>query len=282
MMKTEYVLGHSSGGFHKMAVHVWGGANKSSVPLICVHGLLRNGRDFDFLAQKLSSDRQVFCPDIVGRGLSDDLANPLDYSFAQYMADITALIAHIGADQVDWVGSSMGGLLGMMVAAQPKTPIRRLVINDVGPVVPREEMNRIGEYLINNYPHFNSVAEIEERVRKVYAQFGALTGAQWRHIAEHNYRNTPEGDLVLAYDPELAQAFQAMDKDFDFWNVYDQVSCPTLITRGGMSDLLPQSVAEEMTKRGPKARLVVIDNVGHMPVFMNGEQTKLIEDFLNG
>lgn len=281
-MKTNFYLGLNPSGFHKIAVYEWGDMSASGVPVICVHGLLRNGRDFDYLAEKLSASRRVYCPDMPGRGLSDDLLNPLDYTFAQYMADMAALIAKTGAGQVDWIGSSMGGLIGMMLAAQPQSPIRRLIINDVGPVVPKSELNRIGDYLIGNYPHFTSIDEVEERIRKVYAQFGALTDAQWRGLAEHNVRKAPEGDLVLAYDFGLAKAFQAAGTDIDYWSVYDNIRCPTLLVRGALSDLLPAAVAEEMTRRGPKPKLTVIENVGHVPMFMNDDQVKIVKDFLEG
>ena len=281
-MKTEYVLGHSAGGFHKMAVHVWGEAKSGGVPLVCVHGLTRNGRDFDELAKRISPSRAVYCPDIVGRGQSDNLADPLGYTFTQYIADMTALIARTGAAQIDWVGTSMGGLLGIMLAAQPQTPIRRLVINDVGPVIPKESLIRIGEYLSAGFPSFADVAEVEAHMRKIYAPFGPLSDQNWRNMAAHGTRKDAQGRLVMAYDFGLAEAYKAIGNDINLWDVYDKITAPTLLIRGAQSDLLTKEIAQEMTGRGPRARLVEIEGAGHAPALMNDEQTKRIEDFLNG
>jgi len=281
-MKTEFIAGLNPNGFHKIAVHVWPNAMPDAVPVICVHGLTRNGRDFDALAQKVSATRPVYCPDMAGRGCSDDLPDFMHYTMLQYMADLTSLIARTGAAQVDWVGTSMGGILGMLLAAQPQSPIRRLVLNDVGPVIAQESLMRIGSYLAMGSPVCESLAQIEAHMRKIYASFGTLSDEMWRHMAETGTRKTAEGKLVMAYDPRLAQSFQSNNAEVNLWGLYDKITNPTLVLRGALSDLLTKETAREMTERGPCARLVEIEGVGHTPSLMSADQIQLVEDFLKG
>ena len=187
-MRQGSVLGFSPAGFHTIAYTVWGaeartpdGALDGVPPVVCVHGLIRNGRDFDSLAAALSDTRQVFCPDVVGRGRSDWLANPALYGYPQFCVDMTAVIARTGAEQVDWVGTSMGGVIGMMLAAQPKSPIRKLVINDVGAFVPKAALERIAGY-VTTERSFPDRGAVEAYLRQVYAPFGKLTDDQWAHL----------------------------------------------------------------------------------------------------
>jgi pimeloyl-ACP methyl ester carboxylesterase len=255
---------------------------KGGRTVLCVHGLTRNGRDFDALAEALSLHCRVVCPDIVGRGKSDWLADPADYGYAVYLADVAALIARLDVDEVDWIGTSMGGLIGMMMAARPKAPIRRFVINDVGPLIAKEGLARIASY-VGRDPSFRDVAEIEATLRVVAAPFGPLSDAQWRHLATHSARTKPDGALGFAYDPRIGDPFRAAEPaDVDLWPVWDALRCPTLVIRGAQSDLLRRADAEAMTRRGPHARLIELPGIGHAPALMAPDQIAAISDFLLG
>jgi pimeloyl-ACP methyl ester carboxylesterase len=278
-MKEKNFLGQSPLGFHRVAYTEWGTSEKQP-PVICVHGLTRNGRDFDYLAHDLENNMRIFCPDVVGRGKSDDLADPMQYNYPQYMADMTAMIARTGAETVDWVGTSMGGIIGMLLAAQKNTPIRRLVINDVGPFIPLLSLKRIGAYA-GVSKEFTDVAEVDAYMRQIYEPFGDLSNENWRHLAEHGTRTLTNGKLVLAHDPAIAQPFLLIDQDVDFWKAYDKIRCPVLLLRGLKSDILPVEVAQEMTRRGPKAQLVEFPKIGHAPALMGPTQIAVIAKFLN-
>lgn len=278
-MRPISIKGSSPLGFHRMAVAEWGVRGKGDVPVICVHGLARNGRDFDYLASALQKDRHVLCPDIVGRGRSDFLADPTLYNYGQYVADLTALIAYTGAAQVDWVGTSMGGILGMMVAAMPNNPIRRLVVNDVGPVIPLAALKRIADY-VGFVVEFADAAQAERHLRKIYEPFGITDDAVWRHYVEYGLRTLPNGKLALGHDPAIAVNFRNLDKDVDFWPVYDRINCPVLLYRGATSDVLSVEVAEEMSRRGPKAELITWPDAGHAPALIDGRQIEKIMQFL--
>jgi pimeloyl-ACP methyl ester carboxylesterase len=268
-------------GFHRVAYWEWPGPAKAR-SVICAHGLTRNGRDFDRLAQVLSAEYRVVCADIVGRGKSDWLADPKDYDYSVYLADLAALIARLDVAEVDWVGTSMGGLLGMMMAAKPRAPIRRLVINDIGPLIAKEGLTRIGSY-VGRDPSFRDAGELEATLRQVAASFGLLSDAQWRHLAAISTRRKPDGSLGFAYDPHIGDAFRnAPAEDIDLWSQWDRISCPTLVLRGAQSDLLRPADAEAMTQRGPKARLVEFPGIGHAPALMADDQIAAIRDFLLG
>lgn len=265
-------------GFHRVAYVEWPGPPGART-VLCVHGLTRNGRDFDDLAQALSRRFRVVCPDVAGRGKSDWLSRAEDYGYPLYLSDMAALIARLDVSEIDWIGTSMGGLMGMMLAAQPGTPIRRLVVNDVGPLVAKEGLDRIAGY-VGEDPSFASITELEAYLRKVAATFGQLTDAQWRHLAEHGARRKPDGTLGRAYDPRIADAFKSVTGDIDLWSVWDAILCPTLVLRGAQSDLLRPADAAAMTQRGPKARLVEFPGVGHAPALMAADQIAVVEAFL--
>ncbi len=265
-------------GFHRTAYTEWGEPAESRV-MVCVHGLTRTGRDFDFLAQALLAQRRIVCPDVVGRGHSDWLTHKQDYGYPLYLSDMSALIARTGVDQVDWVGTSMGGLIGMMLAAQPNTPIRRLVINDVGAFIPRAALERLAQY-VGKAPAFPSVNAYERYLRVVAAGFGSLTDDQWRHLATHSSRSYDDGSVAVGYDPAIGDAFAGELKDVVLWPLWDAISCPTLLLRGADSDLLLRETAREMTERGPRARLVEFPGVGHAPMLMSEDQIAVVKDFL--
>ena len=267
-------------GLHRMHYTEWGDRSNPNV-LICVHGLARNCRDFDSLALAMSGEYRVVCPDVAGRGTSDWLTVSDDYAPPQYVADMVTLIARLDVETVYWVGTSMGGLIGMLLAAQPGNPIRRLVLNDVGPVISGVSLQRIGQY-IGKAPKFPDLAAAEQYIRAVSAPFGPHTDAQWRHLTVHAVRREADGQYAMAYDPEIAAPFRKITHyvDTDLWGFYDRVHCPTLLVRGAQSDLLSASVAEQMTARGPKASLAEIPGVGHAPTLMDEEQIGIVRSFL--
>jgi pimeloyl-ACP methyl ester carboxylesterase len=278
-MYEKQFYGRGPGGFHRIAYTEWGQAS-AQPPVICVHGLTRNGRDFDYLTRSLESDgRQAFCPDMVGRGKSDWLANPADYNYPQYLTDMTALIARTGAESVDWVGTSMGGLIGMLLAAEANTPIRRLVINDTGPFITLMALKRIGAY-VGQSPVFDNLEDAEKHMREIYAPFGDLSDDNWRHLARYGVRTMPYNKLSLAWDPAIAEPILAVNQDVDLWTAYDRICCPVLLLHGLDSDILPTSIAQEMTQRGPRAQLVEFPKIGHAPALMDPTQIAVVTEFL--
>jgi pimeloyl-ACP methyl ester carboxylesterase len=247
--------------------------------LICVHGLTRNGRDFDRLAAALSERYRVICPDVAGRGRSDWLP-AAEYTYPQYLADMTVLIARLGAGDVDWLGTSMGGLIGMQLAAAAHSPVRRLILNDIGPFIPKAALARIGDY-VGKDPHFASLDELEAYLRKIHAPFGPMTDQDWRHLALQGYRRRENGGFSLAYDPGIAAGFVAgVKQDVDLWALWDKVACPVLVLRGANSDVLTASTAKEMQKRGPKAKVIDCAGAGHAPGLVTEDQIAAIRDWL--
>lgn len=269
----------SSSGLHRMAYTQWGARDNPRV-LICVHGLARNGRDFNELAGALAADYRVVCPDLVGRGRSDWLRDPADYSIAQYVADMTVLIARLDVERVDWLGTSLGGLVGMALASLDGAPIARLVLNDVGPVIGGQALKRIGDYL-GRAPTFATMADAESYIRQVSAPFGALSDANWHQLTESSLRQRADRRFEMRYDPAIAQSFQlAASTDIDLWPIYERIACPTLLVRGEKSDLLSHEAAQAMAARGPRPQLVEVPGVGHAPMFMSDAQIAIVSDFL--
>jgi pimeloyl-ACP methyl ester carboxylesterase len=267
-------------GLHRMAYTEWGDPANPRV-LLCVHGLTRNGRDFDDLAAALSRQFRVVCPDVVGRGRSDRLADPGGYDIPQYLGDLVTLIARLGVAEVDWVGTSMGGLIGMSLASLPQSPIRRLVLNDVGPLVAGVALARIATYLgrDENWP---DIAAVERYLREIHAAFGPLSDEQWRRIAEQSAHCGEDGRWRLIYDPAIGGPFRQafMFQDVELWSIYERIRCPVLAVRGADSDLLAREVWLEMARRGPAAQLIEMAGVGHAPMFHTAEQIVPLRDFL--
>ena len=268
-------------GLHRMSYLEWGDARNPEV-LVCVHGLTRNGRDFDDLARALAQHYRVVCPDVVGRGLSSWLPVKGDYQLPTYVADMITLIARLDVETVHWVGTSMGGLIGMIIASMPDNPIRRLVLNDVGPVVTAVSLARIGQY-VGTAPVFPGFDAAEAYIRAVSAPFGHLSDAQWRHLTESSVKEV-EGGWAMRYDPGIGDPFRKTPtlEDVSLWPIYDAIGCPTLLVRGAESDLLTRETADEMGQRGPRARLVEVPGVGHAPTLMDAAQIAPIRDFLLG
>ena len=279
-MRERKLVCQGPHGPHTLAYVEWGAEDNPNV-LICVHGLTRNCRDFDFLAQALAGRYRVICPDVAGRGRSEWLTHPEDYGFPLYVADMYALIAHLGVKSVDWVGTSMGGLIGMLVTSQSPTLIRRMVLNDVGPVITAQSLQRIGKYT-GNSPLFDDVAAAEAYIRLVSAPFGKLTDAQWRHLTIYAIRQRPDGKYEMGYDPGIAEPFRKtmVYADVDLWPVYEMIQCPVLVLHGAESDLLLADTVRGMAERGPKAKTVDIPDVGHAPTRMDDAQIGIVRDFL--
>lgn len=278
--KQQTVQCLSPSGLHRMAYTEWGDHHNPRL-LVCVHGLTRNGRDFDALAEAMSGHYRVICPDVVGRGRSSRLRDPAGYAVPQYVADMVTLIARLGVERVDWVGTSMGGLIGMALAAQDGTPVNRLVLNDVGPVITVEALRRIATY-VGTDPTWNTFAEALAYVKAVSAPFGALSEAQWWQLTETSVAQRTDGRWGFLYDPQIATPFKATfaDQDIDLWPMYERIACPTLAIRGAESDLLTPATWQQMGERGPRAQLAEIPGVGHAPMFLDDAQISVVRDFL--
>ena len=267
-------------GLHRVAYLEWGDPRNRDV-LLCVHGLTRTARDFDDLARALCGRFRVVCPDVAGRGDSDRLADPMLYAIPQYLSDMVTLVARLDVETVSWVGTSMGGLIGMALAAQTGTPVKRLVLNDAGPVVAKAAIERIGSYLGRKL-EFASLEEAEKHVRGIHAPFGIHSDAQWRHLTESWLRKTGAGAWRAHYDPRIAEPFRATmpEKDLELWPLYDAIRCPVLVVRGADSDLLSRKTVQEMAARGPKAGVAEIAGVGHAPTLMSPDQISIVRNFL--
>lgn len=270
-------------GFHRIAYTQWGNGHSKRV-VICVHGLTRNGRDFDFLSRALVADQdenfRIACPDLPGRGHSHWLKHPTDYQLPVYMADMAAMIARLGVEQVDWVGTSLGGLIGMSLAAQRNSPIRSLIMNDVGPLVPAVALQRIGEY-VGCREEFADYNALKNYLMNVHASFGDLTDGEWDHLCRHSGRKNEDGTWHLHYDPSIADNFRAAAaQDIDLWALWEQITCPVLVLRGEDSDLLSLDTAHQMLERGPAAELIEFPKCGHAPPLMDTDQIRAVKSWL--
>ena len=288
---TEPRLNHvqclDARGLHRMAYWEWGDAANPRV-LVCAHGLSRQGRDFDTLARSLCSDFRVVCPDIVGRGRSDWLADPMGYQIPAYVADMVTLLARIDAQELHWVGTSMGGLIGLGIASLAGSPIRRLVLNDVGPTIQYEAIARIGTYL--GMPvRWGSVEEAAAYMGSISKGFGPHTPEQWLALTRPMLKAVDDehgAGFVPHYDPAIAQPFRqvtpaaAAAGEAALWAAYDRVSCPVLLLRGADSDLLSRATAQEMGGRGPKATLREFAGVGHAPTLIAPDQIVAVREFV--
>ena len=295
-------------GFHEIAYTEWGNPASSRL-VFCVHGFTRNSRDFDVLAASLADKCHVVCMDVAGRGASEWLPRKGDYSFGLYLADAAALLARVTAPapasrlrrlfqgghsaparHVDWVGTSMGGLMGMMLAAKRHSPIRRLVLNDVGPLVPWQALLRMKQAHSGAHVTFATIEDAEAYLREACAPFGPLSDAQWRQAAQNSVIRKGSS-YIPAFDPAIITHMRSgsvagveFGSEFlfgvDLWPTYDAVRCPTLVLRGAQSNLLLKKTALEMTRRGPKAELIEFEGIGHAPWLMAEDQIKAVRDFL--
>jgi pimeloyl-ACP methyl ester carboxylesterase len=278
--RRRSVLCASPAGLHRMAYREWGDPRNRDV-LVCVHGLTRSGRDFDELARALCAQFRIVCPDVAGRGDSDRLADAKLYTWAQYVADMVTLVARLDVEAVNWLGTSMGGFVGMALAAQAGSPVKKLVLNDAGPVIAKAALERIAAY-VGQTPSFASLEDAEEYVRAISAPFGPHSDAQWRFLTETWVRRNEDGRWHPHYDTRIAEAYRASmpEKDLELWHLYDAVRCPTLLVRGEHSDVVSRQTAAEMARRGPKARVAEIRGVGHAPTLLQPDQIAVVRDFL--
>ena len=271
-------------GGHRMAYWEWGDAHNPHV-VLCVHGLGRQGRDFDTLAKALSRKARVICPDVAGRGHSDWLKDPMAYQLPFYAADMVALIAQLQPKTLDWVGTSLGGLSGMAVAGSVPDLVRRLVLNDVGPVTNWPAIVRIRSY-IGQTGHFETVQQAADAMWAISSTFGPHTKEQWLALCAPMMRALPTGGFTLHYDPAIAQPLQSLTEEqalqgqAQMWQLYDAITADTLVLRGGESDLLAPATALAMTQRGPKAQLVEFAGVGHAPTLVAENQVEVVRKFL--
>lgn len=274
-------------GLHRMAYWQWEQAGHLDRPrtLVCVHGLSRQGRDFDTLARDLTSHFRVICPDVVGRGRSDRLADPMGYAIPTYVADMVTLVARLDVEHVDWVGTSMGGLIGLGLASLPGSPVRKLVLNDVGPTVEPVAIERIKTYL--GLPvTWKDEQEAAAALWSVSQGFGPHTPGQWLELTRPQLVPAPGGGVMSHYDPAIAAPVRVMTPEMlkaaeaMTWQAYERIRCPTLLLRGRDSDLLLPATAQAMTERGPKARLVEFAGVGHAPTLVAADQRAVVRQFL--
>jgi pimeloyl-ACP methyl ester carboxylesterase len=247
-----------------------------------VHGLTRQGRDFDPLAVALvQKGYRVVCPDLAGRGQSESLGDPEDYGIPRYAADITTLLARLNVEAVDWIGTSLGGLTGMHMAAHEKAPIRRMIINDVGAFLPWPALNRISIYLQKMPRRFPNFHAAEAYFREILAPFGNLGDSEWYHLTRHSIAREEDGRFRMLVDARIARAIRPMlFYSVNLWRQWDAISCPILLLRGAHSDLLPPEVASEMTARGPRAKLVEFPDCGHAPALMDHRQIRTVTTWL--
>ena len=294
--ELHFVQCPDAGGGHRMAWWQWGDPAAAHV-VVCVHGLSRQGRDFDTLARALceraAQPIRVVCPDVAGRGRSDWLKDPMGYQIPNYAADMLALLAKLKPGTLDWVGTSMGGLIGMVVCGQPAlplpVPVRRLVLNDVGPAIQWAVIERIGTYL-GQTGRFATLEQAAAAMLAISATFGPHTPQQWLELSRHMVRpiDGGEGALTLHYDPAIALPFRAVTRESaaqgeaTVWQLYDNISARTLLLRGAQSDLLSPATAVEMATRGPKAQLVEFAGIGHAPTLIAADQVDCVTRFLLG
>jgi pimeloyl-ACP methyl ester carboxylesterase len=292
----NYVSCPDASGSHRMAYWSWGSADAPHV-IVCVHGLSRQGRDFDTLAQALvarsSEAVRLLCPDVVGRGRSDWLADPMGYGIPTYVGDMLQLLQQLHAAApvrtLDWVGTSMGGLIGIGIAGTPKlplpAPVRRLVLNDVGPVIQWAALQRIGTYL-GQTGRFGSAQQAADAMWAISQGFGPHTPEQWLALSQPMVKQLPDGGVTLHYDPAIAVPFRGIDEasaaagQAALWQLYDAITARTLLLRGAQSDLLSRETAEDMMRRGPKPRLGEFAGVGHAPTLIAQDQVDAVCAFL--
>jgi pimeloyl-ACP methyl ester carboxylesterase len=281
--RLQHVQCLSARGLHRMAYWEWGDPRHARV-LVCVHGLSRQGRDFDALARAMSAEFRVVCPDVVGRGQSDWLADPMAYGISTYVTDMVTLIARLDTEAVHWVGTSMGGLIGIGLASLPKSPVTRLVLNDIGPALQAEALKRIGDF-IGVTPHWATLDEAADYLQSISLGFGAHSREAWLALSLPQLKREANS-WTLRRDPGIALPFRATTPEAAaagetmLWHAYDTIRCSTLLLRGANSDLLSRDTAQAMTQRGPKARLHEFADVGHAPMLGVAEQIAVVREFL--
>jgi pimeloyl-ACP methyl ester carboxylesterase len=272
-------------GLHRMAYWEWGAPDNPDV-IVCAHGLTRQGRDFDVLAQALCDDFRVVCPDVVGRGRSDWLQDPSGYIVPAYVADMVTLLARLQARTLYWFGTSLGGLIGMGLAGLKHSPVQALVLNDVGPTIEYAALERIGRY-VGLPMEFATEQDGADYLRSISLGFGPHTPEQWLALCRPQFRplDPPRSGFQFHYDPRIGEPFRAVTPELaalgeaQTWALYDAITCPTLLVRGGVSDLLSAATAERMAERGPRAEVHTLPGIGHAPTFVTPDQVQLAVNF---
>lgn len=286
-MKEHHVVSRNSKGHHKIAYTEWGTENEDII--VCVHGLTGNSHDFDWLAPSLATQGfRVIAVDMAGRGRSDFLPDPQDYNYRQYLHDINVLLSYLGISGnsgIGWLGISMGGLLGICLAGMEDTPIRYMVIDDIGPSLPQNDLDLITQYIAQEYI-FENLKEMEDFMRQTRGlSWGPVAEDQWAKMAENNARALDDGKLTYAFDPAIAEVFAKEPAgNLDLWQCWDNIECPVFVLRGADSTIFPQNVADEMLTRGPGSRglmtLEVIDGIGHVPALMDEAQITMVGNWM--
>ena len=286
--REGHYISHNSQGFHRIVYSDWGPSDGNII--VCVHGLTCNGRDFDWLSHALAQDGyRVIAVDLAGRGRSDFLSNADDYNYDQYISDLTALFAHLDISEeksIDWIGVSLGGLLGMRLAALEGSPIRRIILNDVGPEIPQTALDFIAEYISKTY-RFKNLNELETLMRETRGvTWGPMSDEQWHAMAENNARALPDGQLTYAYDPQIAHVFNGEPiGKLNFWPLWEAMQQDCLVIRGQSSVIFPAAVADKMAVKGPGAlgrmNFVEIEGCGHVPSLMTEDQISIVKNWLN-
>lgn len=296
-MRKNSFLGISEEGFHNIAYTEWG--SWSELPtVLCVHGYTRNGRDFDALASFLGiKGRHIFCPDVVGRGDSSWFKQAHHYNFNQYVADMNNLIARTRAQQIDWIGTSMGGMIGMMMAALPNSPIQRLILNDIGPQIPLHGLRKLANN-IGNDPEFKSVEEAKQHFKKNYTQFGILSEKQWDTFTEHSIEQHATNVFRAKIDPRIRnpkstgqivtdffhhphKALEGILFDIDLWSIWNKIHCPVLVIHGAHSELLTPEIIKKMIRTHANTEVYTIADAGHAPALLDVTNHETIDHWLN-
>lgn len=277
-MRSKFFSSLGPHGFHRIHYTEWGQPDNPNV-VVCVHGLTRNCRDFDPLAKAMAETHRVVCPDMPGRGKSDWLENKLDYNAITYMSDIAVLIGRLDVEEIDWIGTSMGGWIGMLLASQSASPIRRMLLNDIGPEVSPAAQKRITQYL-TSVPVFRDVANAERYFRTIHAPFGPLTDSQWQHLTQHSIHRSDDDNYTVHYDPGIAEPYKNQQNALvTLWEQWDKIRCPVHIFRGQESDLLTKNTTAKMLSRGPDSCLTELPGIGHAPALMAEDQIAMIKDW---
>ncbi|KTC84763.1 alpha/beta fold hydrolase [Legionella drozanskii] len=275
-MKKHQVMGIDSQAFHNMVYYEWGDSNNPKV-LLCVHGLFRNARDFDDLAKVLSSHYRVICPDMVGRGLSDKISNPKDYSTLTYLSDITILLAQLGVTEIDYIGTSMGGVIGIMIAAMKNSPIKKLILNDIGPFVDTKALQQIITYgKKGSEKYFGTLGEVEAYLKETYSSFAQLSPEQWQHLAVCGVWQNSNKQYQLAYDPKIIENVIAAPQ----WALWSKVQCPILLLHASLSNVLSDDTVIKMQQLQPALKTVNIPDIGHPVSLMKIDEIKLVKQWL--
>ena len=283
LFEERFIDCSSESGDHKISYLVWGQDNAK--PIVCIHGLTGNAHDFDFLAENfVERGYRIIAITLPGRGKSDFLDDPLDYNYSQYIRDIFGVLKAEGlgsARSIDWLGISLGGLLGIQIASMADTPIKRLIVNDVGPTVPQAALDFIHGVIKEPY-YFDDIAALEKRMRATRGlTWGPVTDEQWQHMAQHNHRVLDDGRLSYAYDPKIAVVFEnAPIGDVDMWDSWNNISCPVLVIHGKKSLLLTKKIIKAMRKSDVGFDLEILKNCGHAPSLMAPEQIRMIAKWL--